>query len=53
METTYQVDLTLEEIEELERALMTYQDHVKRYDVEIQKEAQKNISSIINKLNKA
>lgn len=50
---TYQIDLTLREIETLERAMMTYQNHIREYSDEIRNEEQIEINSIINKVNKA
>lgn len=53
---TYQVDaLTLSEIETLERALMTYQNYIRKneYDNETRNGEQENINSLCTKLREA
>ena len=50
---TYHVELTLSEIETIERALLKLRDTIKKYVPEIRNEEQKNINNTLEKLRKA
>ena len=49
---TYTINLTLEEVETLERALITYKNKLATYEIDVSIQY-KNIDTVIQKLNES